>query len=364
MTTRVERLEGPDRGFAPANLPCPAESSTRNLSRTWPRSRRHQRDRKCSRLRASSQVNFEMDSPQLDIDKLIDVAGSGPSGPGGAADTSALSSPAPAAQKPETKTPAKPAAKAPAKAAANAAGPATALPRRRQRVSLNGAGTSTSKKSPRSRTPWAPRTSRFACTPIACGASGRFPSACTAARCNFLRALIASPIPRAVHRQCAVAQPGCGQGARSFSVRARKNGRHGRTRPAGAWRFPERCLEKNAVRFGQICRPQRPSAGSQSGGRGGIRYEDGGRRRRTRRLPCLRGTSTSPTSAFPASRFIWIHPLESSIFAAATGPRQYARLSGLRHRESPWRRLPVRWAGVVGGLMGGTASGKSQCRSR
>ena len=34
------------------------------------------------------QVNFEMSSSQLDIDKLIDVAGSGPSGPGGAADPS------------------------------------------------------------------------------------------------------------------------------------------------------------------------------------------------------------------------------------------------------------------------------------
>ena len=66
------------------------------------------------------QVNFEMSSSQLDIDKLIDVAGSGPSGPGGSADPSGPSSPASAPQKPHANAPTKPTAKAPAKPAANA----------------------------------------------------------------------------------------------------------------------------------------------------------------------------------------------------------------------------------------------------
>jgi uncharacterized protein involved in outer membrane biogenesis len=61
------------------------------------------------------QVNFEMSSSQLDIDKLIAVAGSGPSGP---ADPSGPSSPASAPQKPAAKAPAKPAANAPAPAPA------------------------------------------------------------------------------------------------------------------------------------------------------------------------------------------------------------------------------------------------------
>jgi len=72
------------------------------------------------------QVNFEMSSSQLDIDKLIDVAGSGPSGPGGSADPSGPSSPASAPQKPAPNAPTKPAAKAPAKPAANAPAPAPA----------------------------------------------------------------------------------------------------------------------------------------------------------------------------------------------------------------------------------------------
>jgi len=72
------------------------------------------------------QVNFEMSSSQLDIDKLIDVAGSGPSGPGGAADPSGASSPASAPQKPAANAPAKPTAKAPAKPAASAPAPAPA----------------------------------------------------------------------------------------------------------------------------------------------------------------------------------------------------------------------------------------------
>jgi len=66
------------------------------------------------------QVNFEMSSSQLDIDKLIDVAGSGPSG---AAEPSAASSPAPAPQKPAANAPTKPAAKGSAKPSANAPAP-------------------------------------------------------------------------------------------------------------------------------------------------------------------------------------------------------------------------------------------------
>ena len=72
------------------------------------------------------QVNFEMSSSQLDIDKLIDVAGSGPSGPGGAADPSGPGSPASAPQKPAPNAGTKPAAKAPAKPVANAPAPAPA----------------------------------------------------------------------------------------------------------------------------------------------------------------------------------------------------------------------------------------------
>src|SRR5271169_1345031 len=56
------------------------------------------------------QVNFEMSSSQLDIDKLIDVAGSGPTGPSGATS---------APIKPAANTPGKPAASAPSKPAAN-----------------------------------------------------------------------------------------------------------------------------------------------------------------------------------------------------------------------------------------------------
>ncbi|MGA7796102.1 MAG: AsmA family protein [Candidatus Acidiferrales bacterium] len=72
------------------------------------------------------QVNFEMSSSQLDIDKLIDVAGSGPSGPGGSADPSGPSSPASAPQKPAPDATTKPTAKAPAKPAANVPAPAPA----------------------------------------------------------------------------------------------------------------------------------------------------------------------------------------------------------------------------------------------
>src|SRR5580692_2544401 len=64
------------------------------------------------------QVNFEMSSSQLDIDKLIEVAGSGPSGPGaGPIEPSSTNS---APSKPATNTPAKPGAKAPAKPTAPA----------------------------------------------------------------------------------------------------------------------------------------------------------------------------------------------------------------------------------------------------
>src|ERR1700693_1425165 len=67
------------------------------------------------------QVNFEMSSSQLDIDKLIEVAGSGPSGPGaGPSDPSAASAPS----KPAADASAKPGAKAPPKATSNAPAPA------------------------------------------------------------------------------------------------------------------------------------------------------------------------------------------------------------------------------------------------
>jgi uncharacterized protein involved in outer membrane biogenesis len=66
------------------------------------------------------QVNFEMSSSQLDIDKLIEVAGSGPSSPG--AGPSEPSSAAPAPSKPAATKPVKPGASAPAKAAAPAPG--------------------------------------------------------------------------------------------------------------------------------------------------------------------------------------------------------------------------------------------------
>jgi uncharacterized protein involved in outer membrane biogenesis len=59
------------------------------------------------------QVNFEMSSSQLDIDKLLAVAGSGPSEPAG---PSGASSSASAPQKPATKAPTKTAANAPAPA--------------------------------------------------------------------------------------------------------------------------------------------------------------------------------------------------------------------------------------------------------
>jgi uncharacterized protein involved in outer membrane biogenesis len=57
------------------------------------------------------QVNFEMSSSQLDIDKLIDVAGSPTNGP---APAPAASAPAPAPAKPEAKPVAKPSGPAPA----------------------------------------------------------------------------------------------------------------------------------------------------------------------------------------------------------------------------------------------------------
>src|SRR5271169_1034477 len=66
------------------------------------------------------QVNFEMSSSQLDIDKLIAVAGSGPAGP------SEPSSNASAPQKLAANAPTKPTAKTPAKPAANAPAPAPA----------------------------------------------------------------------------------------------------------------------------------------------------------------------------------------------------------------------------------------------
>jgi uncharacterized protein involved in outer membrane biogenesis len=64
------------------------------------------------------QVNFEMSSSQLDIDKLIEVAGSGPSGPGAGPSESSSTNSAPS--KPAANTPAKPGALAPAKPTAPA----------------------------------------------------------------------------------------------------------------------------------------------------------------------------------------------------------------------------------------------------
>jgi uncharacterized protein involved in outer membrane biogenesis len=73
------------------------------------------------------QVNFEMSSSQLDIDKLIDVAGSGPSGPGAAPTEPSSSSPAPSKPAPSAaaKTGTKTATNAPATPAANAPAPAS-----------------------------------------------------------------------------------------------------------------------------------------------------------------------------------------------------------------------------------------------
>jgi uncharacterized protein involved in outer membrane biogenesis len=68
------------------------------------------------------QVNFEMSSSQLDIDKLIEVAGSGPTGPG--AGPSEPSSAISAQSKPAADASAKSGAKAPSKAASNAPAPA------------------------------------------------------------------------------------------------------------------------------------------------------------------------------------------------------------------------------------------------
>jgi uncharacterized protein involved in outer membrane biogenesis len=68
------------------------------------------------------QVNFEMSSSQLDIDKLIEVAGSGPSGPG--AGPSESSSAASAPSKPAADASAKPGAKASPKATSNPPAPA------------------------------------------------------------------------------------------------------------------------------------------------------------------------------------------------------------------------------------------------
>jgi uncharacterized protein involved in outer membrane biogenesis len=62
------------------------------------------------------QVNFEMSASQLDIDKLIDVAGSGPSGPGAGPSESGATAAAPS--KPAADTAAKPGAKPPVKQAA------------------------------------------------------------------------------------------------------------------------------------------------------------------------------------------------------------------------------------------------------
>ena len=67
------------------------------------------------------QVNFEMSSSQLDIDKLLAVAGSGPSSP---AEPGGASRPASAPQKPAANPSTMPASKAPAKAVANAPAPA------------------------------------------------------------------------------------------------------------------------------------------------------------------------------------------------------------------------------------------------
>jgi uncharacterized protein involved in outer membrane biogenesis len=72
------------------------------------------------------QVNFEMSSSQLDIDKLIDVAGSGPSGPAMENPPAAAAAPQKPAPTPSTKPAAKkpPSVKAPAPSEAAAAAPA------------------------------------------------------------------------------------------------------------------------------------------------------------------------------------------------------------------------------------------------
>ena len=102
------------------------------------------------------QVNFEMSSSQLDIDKLLDVAGSGPSGPGGSADPSKTSRPASAPQKPAPDATTKPTAKAPAKPAANVPAPAPAA-----KSELVARDTSTLRRSRQSRTPWVSRLNRI-----------------------------------------------------------------------------------------------------------------------------------------------------------------------------------------------------------
>jgi uncharacterized protein involved in outer membrane biogenesis len=68
------------------------------------------------------QVNFEMSSSQLDIDKLIEVAGRGLSGP--STDASGPGSAASAGSKPSTSASAKPKASAPSKPSANVPAPA------------------------------------------------------------------------------------------------------------------------------------------------------------------------------------------------------------------------------------------------
>jgi hypothetical protein len=67
------------------------------------------------------QVNFEMSSSQLDIDKLIAVAGGGPSGPGSGASPASSTGSGPS--KPGPKAPVKPGANTQAKTPANAPAP-------------------------------------------------------------------------------------------------------------------------------------------------------------------------------------------------------------------------------------------------
>jgi hypothetical protein len=69
------------------------------------------------------QVNFEMSSSQLDIDKLIEVAGSGPSSPAGPSSPSGSTSPTSATPKPAAKGSSKSPASAPPKPSANPSAP-------------------------------------------------------------------------------------------------------------------------------------------------------------------------------------------------------------------------------------------------
>ena len=273
------------------------------------------------------QVNFEMSSSQLDIDKLIDVAGSGPSGPGARrAEWTERHGSAPhkAGGERAGEDGNKECGQAPVKPAANAPAPAAKSELvARGHINIEKITTKPYTVGP-ANVEIRVYTDRAELWPISIGMYG-----------GTLQ--ISSRVDRVTDpaRFTANVQMRNLDVAKVLDVSPSARGKMGGTGELDLQLLgsSERCLEKNALGHGQICRAQRPFAGRESGGRRGIRDENGGRRRRhavhraRRRHHHRRPARLQQTDS---SGFFRRHRGP----ARQPGPGQHARLSRLGHGES------------------------------